>query len=138
MSAEQQPADDPPSITEQPLDPRPGVELAFESSISNSSTEPAASGQPADSSESLPVRIERTYLRTRVAALERELEASEDRRQAIITQYERVLEGRREDVRDEAIGRDNGPDESDTRDNGPGESDARSIGPVKRLVDGLR
>ncbi|WP_247003712.1 hypothetical protein [Halosolutus gelatinilyticus] len=38
--------------------------------------------------------IEQTRLRAQVAALERELAASERRRQAIVDQYERVLDDR--------------------------------------------
>ncbi|MEY7852139.1 hypothetical protein AB7C87_23390 [Natrarchaeobius sp. A-rgal3] len=119
MSAEQQPADDTPSRTEQTLDPRSGVELAFESDTANSNAEPAAAGQAADSSESLPVRIERTYLRTRVAALESELEASERRRQDLIDQYERILESWRAET--------NRSDAS-----------SESSGPLGRLLDGWR
>ncbi|MWV41525.1 hypothetical protein [Natrialba sp. INN-245] len=119
MSAEQQPADDTPSRTEQTLDPRSGVEFAFQSSTSNTSTEPAASGQAADSGESLPARIERTYLRTRVAALESELEASERRRQDVIEQYERILENWRADASSQ-------------------DGDQPSEGPLGRLLDGWR
>lgn len=42
----------------------------------------------------LPARIERTQLRLRVTALERELEASETERQEIIDRYEFVLQNR--------------------------------------------
>ncbi|AHG00711.1 hypothetical protein HALLA_05525 [Halostagnicola larsenii XH-48] len=44
--------------------------------------------------EPLPSRIERTRLRVRVAALERELEARETERQNLIDQYELVLQQR--------------------------------------------
>jgi len=52
-----------------------------------------ASRKPAGERESSPLadRIERTQLRIRVRALERELEASERGRREIIAQYERVL-----------------------------------------------
>ena len=49
-------------------------------------------------------RIERTKLQSQIAALERELQASEHRRTQIITQYERLLEERtteQEQTRDE-------------------------------------
>ncbi|AXR79797.1 hypothetical protein [Natrarchaeobaculum sulfurireducens] len=49
-------------------------------------------------------RIERTKLQSQIAALERELQASEHRRTQIITQYERLLEERtteQERTRDE-------------------------------------
>ncbi|KDE58365.1 hypothetical protein EL22_05210 [Halostagnicola sp. A56] len=42
----------------------------------------------------LSARIERTRLRLRIAALERELEAKEAERQKLIDQYELVLEDR--------------------------------------------
>jgi hypothetical protein len=42
----------------------------------------------------LPARIERTQLQLRVVALERQLKASEDRRQQIIDQYELLLQDR--------------------------------------------
>ncbi|GAB7018813.1 hypothetical protein [Halostagnicola bangensis] len=45
----------------------------------------------------LPARIERTQLRLRVTALERELEASETERQEIIDRYEFVLQNRESD-----------------------------------------
>ncbi len=44
----------------------------------------------------LAYRIERTRLRTRIAALERAVETSERRRQEVIDQYERVLRNRDE------------------------------------------
>lgn len=39
-------------------------------------------------------RVERQQLRARIRALERELEASERRRRAIVRQYERILDDR--------------------------------------------
>lgn len=42
----------------------------------------------------LSARIERTRLRLRIVALERELEASESRRQEIIDQYESIIQQR--------------------------------------------
>ncbi|MCW8173180.1 hypothetical protein D8S78_18970 [Natrialba swarupiae] len=66
-----------------------------------------------------PRRIERTYLRTRVAALESELEASERRRQDVIEQYERILENWRADASSQ-------------------DGDQTSEGPLGRLLDGWR
>lgn len=48
----------------------------------------------------LSARIERTRLRLRIAALERELEARETERQRLIDQYELVLEHRDADSAD--------------------------------------
>ncbi|WP_276255150.1 hypothetical protein [Halomontanus rarus] len=47
-----------------------------------------------ENTHALAARIEHTRLRTRVAALERELAASRRNQQAIVDQYERVLEDR--------------------------------------------
>ncbi|SEQ86658.1 hypothetical protein [Natrinema salaciae] len=44
----------------------------------------------------LSYRIERTQLRVRITALERALETSENRRQAVIDRYERLLADRDE------------------------------------------
>lgn len=58
-----------------------------------SSASPTATSRSTDDPH-LPTCIERVELRSRVIALERALETSERRRQAIITQYERLLEER--------------------------------------------
>lgn len=49
-----------------------------------------------DHRDALPSRIERVHWRARVAALERELAASERRRQSIVDQYERILDDRQQ------------------------------------------
>lgn len=46
----------------------------------------------------LAYRIERTQLRARIGALERALETSEQRRMAVIEQYERVLSDRTDET----------------------------------------
>lgn len=48
----------------------------------------------ADRTTGLPERVERTQLQARVAALERSLAESERRRQALVDQYELVLDER--------------------------------------------
>ncbi|WP_154660575.1 hypothetical protein [Halopiger goleimassiliensis] len=62
------------------------VELEFRSEPRSDDDRPRAA--PA---ESLPDRIERQRLRLQVAALERELRASERRRRSIVTRYEQLL-----------------------------------------------
>ncbi|WP_222915075.1 hypothetical protein [Natrinema sp. SYSU A 869] len=58
----------------------------------------------------LSYKIERTRLHTRIAALENALETSENRRQAVIDQYERLLESR-----DEPSGSSLSPPDSQSR-----------------------
>ena len=50
----------------------------------------------------LSYRIERTRLRARIAALEQALETSENRRQTVIDQYERLLSDQNESVDSES------------------------------------
>lgn len=50
------------------------------------------------SEPALHARIERTKLQAKVRALERTLETSERQRAAIVTQYERLLEERMDEV----------------------------------------
>jgi hypothetical protein len=59
-----------------------------------STDDPARPRSVAGSSESLARRARELRLRARVAALEDELERERDRRQAVITRYERLLEDR--------------------------------------------
>ncbi|MDZ7731530.1 MAG: hypothetical protein U5K37_12400 [Natrialbaceae archaeon] len=51
---------------------------------------------------SLEAQIERTMLETRAAALERSLQQSERRRQAVVQQYERLIDEAREEARSDA------------------------------------
>ncbi|WP_408959834.1 hypothetical protein [Natrinema sp. 74] len=71
------------------IGPTPGTDSRFESPFRRSSTVDAGRFE-------LPLtyRIERTRLRARVAALERAVETSEQRRQDVIDQYERLLADR--------------------------------------------
>ena len=101
MSAEHHSVERPPSDDGRPPRARSGVELEFSADsrsddrgdVSSADPEPAASNSGLVEPP-LQYRIERTHLRARVAALERELEASERRRRSIVAQYERVLDDR--------------------------------------------
>ncbi|PCR91630.1 hypothetical protein [Natrinema ejinorense] len=66
----------------------------------------------------LSYRIERTRLRTRIAALEDALATSRTRRQAVVDQYERVLS-----------------DRDDSNDPSLASSDSRSRSLLARLLD---
>ncbi|RQG93190.1 hypothetical protein EA462_03040 [Natrarchaeobius halalkaliphilus] len=100
MSVEQRPVDSPPT-DERAKNPRYGIELEFRSTDTDSSADRVE--------RTLAVRIERVRLLARIAALERELEECEKRRQEIITRYERVLEDQRADA-DRGETRTNAPD----------------------------
>ncbi|ELY64881.1 hypothetical protein [Natrinema versiforme] len=77
---------------------------------------PAADSDRRDSP--LSSRIERTRLRTRIAALECALETSERRRQAVIDRYERLL-----------------ADRDDSTDSPSELSDSQSQSLLARLID---
>ncbi|WP_246084377.1 hypothetical protein [Salinadaptatus halalkaliphilus] len=97
MSADHQAVDRSPSSND-PIRPtrtdavqhsRAAVELEFQSPAgSTRSTDADSTGRPPSLSH---YRIERLALLMRIAALERELEASQQRRQSIIDQYEQLL-----------------------------------------------
>ncbi|WP_254522040.1 hypothetical protein [Natrinema caseinilyticum] len=53
-----------------------------------------SAGDSSSTEPSLSYQIERTQLRARIAVLEHALRTSEDRRQAVIEQYERLLADR--------------------------------------------
>lgn len=69
-------------------------EPACSSSRERPDTLAGSAGRVPAGCQVLPHRIERTQLEATIAALERELVASERRRQHVIDQYERVLERR--------------------------------------------
>lgn len=126
------------SAQQRSTDPSSSEERAGHSADPSSSAEPASRADSSPSAEvavrpvddlvtadrsrslvdaSLVYRIEREQLQIRVRALERELTASERRRQAVIDQYERVLAEREERLREaretpgpEATGDQSAPD----------------------------
>lgn len=103
MAAEHGTPERPPSPDDGTWVPPTRVELEDRTEFDDAD---AASSPPPSS---LPYRIERTYLRARIAALERELAASASRRQAIRTQYELILDQRPDADRadsDRSTGRD--------------------------------
>ncbi|WP_049924249.1 hypothetical protein [Halopiger djelfimassiliensis] len=102
MAAEQRPLETTSTTNGRSRNPHPDVELAFEPIGSSVRSDRDASR----STSTLPARIERRRLRARIAALEHALETSERRRQAILTQYERLLDERENDIeREETSGR---------------------------------
>ncbi|ARS91746.1 hypothetical protein B1756_08215 [Natrarchaeobaculum aegyptiacum] len=74
--------------------------------------------------EPLAHRIERTQLEATIAALERELVASERRRQGVIDQYERLLECR---------GRGGGEASNENSDDEMSETGTRDRTALRRL-----
>ncbi|MFP8953334.1 hypothetical protein ACLI4Z_10225 [Natrialbaceae archaeon A-arb3/5] len=120
MSTEQRSPGDVSSQVEPEPEPSAGLELEFQSANRRlGSNDHRSHSTPAPS---LPTRIERTQLRARIAALERELEASESRRQEIITRYEQILG---------ADDRRSAPDEH-------AESETQSRGVLRRLFAGWK
>ncbi|RQH00943.1 hypothetical protein [Natrarchaeobius oligotrophus] len=93
MSVEQRSVDSTPAEDERTTDPSRGLELEFRSDVSPVCSDDHSSSDDR-SGASLPSRIERTQLRARVAALERELAARERRHRDVVVRYEQVLEDR--------------------------------------------
>lgn len=108
MSIQHRPADHP---TDSPSECRTRA-----ASTRTESTPPRTDPQPA-----LADRVERTQLRAQVAALERSLAESERRRQAIVDQYELILDDRADGAHEP------------TDDHDPRESESDADGPVARL-----
>ncbi|MCU4972115.1 hypothetical protein OB955_05130 [Halobacteria archaeon AArc-m2/3/4] len=103
----------------------------------------STAGHTRTQTDALTAQIEQTQLRTRVAALERELAASRRNQQAIVDQYERVLEDREccaekpdRETESTAVGQrrtDDGSDDARSRAESESSSGSDSKGSIAEL-----
>ncbi|WP_254766433.1 hypothetical protein [Salinilacihabitans rarus] len=100
MSVEHRPSDpaDHDADAESAADAEDADSPAEPSSVDSSPSAPRTAGP--DDRPTVDGRLERARLRVQVAALERALAESERRRQAVVDQYELVLDGREADGTD--------------------------------------